>query len=386
MVLFGAIYGLPLCSVKEYHEKFLWTKTGGHPMIMFWRTALIHHRLAAAIGHRVSSDARGSEAELIPSNLCNVPGRSGRWNGETWVVASKHHPLDIKCDVVVDVSLNLNKSIHKGNQIQHTLDKSHTHTHTRKNLSYIIWSAFFSPWKTVVFSTFCFRTLFWMDPQPHVCSNRCIETREDQLSSQDLIDLIGAAGHLGGKLHMMTRALADQLEPRSSDGRMEDWQRMHVEISTFACRLLILWSWKMKSLFQLVFYVVSVKQRQYWHHIFSWIFQLCCGSWHTPPPPTKIQGTAMLSNTSLVQICLHLGALQMFPHRLAATLDLILPARLQEQQCQPQVAWGRTGGKFHQARMAVPTSPKIERSHHQSRVISVNSGYWKLSASFQKNQ
>lgn len=54
----------------------------GHPMIMFWRTALIHHRLAAAIGHRVSGDARGSQAKLIPSNLCNVPGR---WNGELWV-------------------------------------------------------------------------------------------------------------------------------------------------------------------------------------------------------------------------------------------------------------------------------------------------------------
>ena len=44
----------------------------------------------------------------------------------------------------------------------------------------------------------------------------------------------------------------------------------------------------------------------------------------------------MLPNTSLVQVCLHLGALNMFPHRLAATLDLVLPARLQEQQCHPQ--------------------------------------------------
>lgn len=29
-----------------------------------------------------------------------------------------------------------------------------------------------------------------------------------------MIDLIGASGQLGGKLHMMTRALADRLEPR----------------------------------------------------------------------------------------------------------------------------------------------------------------------------
>ena len=40
--------------------------------------------------------------------------------------------------------------------------------------------------------------------------------KDSQLSAQDLIDLIGAAGRLGGRLHMMTRALADQLEPRNS--------------------------------------------------------------------------------------------------------------------------------------------------------------------------
>ncbi|CAE7243410.1 slx1 [Symbiodinium sp. CCMP2592] len=34
------------------------------------------------------------------------------------------------------------------------------------------------------------------------------------LSPQDLIDLIGAAGSLGGRLHMMTRAFSNQLEPR----------------------------------------------------------------------------------------------------------------------------------------------------------------------------
>ena len=56
-----------------------------------------------------------------------------------------------------------------------------------------------------------------MDPQPKSLQQPGTATREDQLSSQDLIDLIGAAGHLGGKLHMMTRALADQLEPRSSE-------------------------------------------------------------------------------------------------------------------------------------------------------------------------
>lgn len=129
-------------------------------------------------------------------------------------VASKHHPLDIKCDVVVDVSLNLNKSIHKGNQIQHT------HTHKKIFLT-SFGVLFFVPLKSsrfFFFSIFCFSyVVFWMDPQPKRLQQRCIETREDQLSSQDLIDLIGAAGHLGGKLHMMTRALADQLEPRSSE-------------------------------------------------------------------------------------------------------------------------------------------------------------------------
>ncbi|CAK8986063.1 unnamed protein product [Durusdinium trenchii] len=66
-----------------------------------------------------------------------------------------------------------------------------------------------------------------------------------------MIDLIGASGQLGGKLHMMTRALADRLEPR----------------------------------------------------------------------------TAMLPNKSLVQLCSHFGALNMFPHRLAAALDTVLSQR-----------------------------------------------------------
>lgn len=88
----------------------------------------------------------------------------------------------------------------------------------------------------------------------------------------------------------------------------------------------------------------------------------------TPSPPKKIQGTAMLSNTSLVQICLHLGALNMFPHRLAATLDLILPARLQEQQCQPQVGKDRWEASTKHA-WQCPHPEKLERSHHQSSQI-----------------
>eukprot|EP00747_Dinoflagellata_sp_TGD_P210658 gnl/TRDRNA2_/TRDRNA2_83919_c0_seq1.p1 gnl/TRDRNA2_/TRDRNA2_83919_c0~~gnl/TRDRNA2_/TRDRNA2_83919_c0_seq1.p1 ORF type:complete len:660 (-),score=111.72 gnl/TRDRNA2_/TRDRNA2_83919_c0_seq1:49-1995(-) len=35
-----------------------------------------------------------------------------------------------------------------------------------------------------------------------------------ELSAKELIELIGASGRLGGRLHMMTRALADQLEPQ----------------------------------------------------------------------------------------------------------------------------------------------------------------------------
>lgn len=37
----------------------------------------------------------------------------------------------------------------------------------------------------------------------------------DELNPQHLIDLIGAAGRLGGRLHMMTRALANRLEPQT---------------------------------------------------------------------------------------------------------------------------------------------------------------------------
>ncbi|CAE7314950.1 slx1 [Symbiodinium natans] len=76
------------------------------------------------------------------------------------------------------------------------------------------------------------------------------------LSPQDLIDLIGAAGSLGGRLHMMTRALSNQLEPS------------------------------------------------------------------LPELPTS----------SLVQLCSHLGALNMFPQRLAAALEEALAVRL---RCEP---------------------------------------------------
>ncbi|CAE8621780.1 unnamed protein product [Polarella glacialis] len=77
-------------------------------------------------------------------------------------------------------------------------------------------------------------------------------TAASVLSPQDLIDLIGAAGRLGGRLHMMTRALADRLEP------------------------------------------------------------------HTPELPTS----------SLVQLCGHLGSLEMFPSKLAAALEALLPERM----------------------------------------------------------
>eukprot|EP00439_Symbiodinium_sp_Y106_P048503 s2023_g6.t1 len=75
------------------------------------------------------------------------------------------------------------------------------------------------------------------------------------LSPQDLIDLIGAAGSLGGRLHMMTRAFSNQLEPRM------------------------------------------------------------------PELPTS----------SLAQLCSHLGALNMFPQRLTATLEHVLAERLSQE-------------------------------------------------------
>ncbi|CAJ1412533.1 unnamed protein product [Effrenium voratum] len=81
-------------------------------------------------------------------------------------------------------------------------------------------------------------------------------SRMQDLSSQDLIDLIGAAGSLGGRLHMMTRALANELEPRVEE----------------------------------------------------------------------------LPNRSIVQLCSHLGALKMFPHRLVAALEPLLCERFKRQQ------------------------------------------------------
>lgn len=74
------------------------------------------------------------------------------------------------------------------------------------------------------------------------------------LAGRDLVDLIGAAGTLGGRLHMMTRALSDQLEPQ------------------------------------------------------------------VPSLPAAL----------LVTLCSHLGALEMFPQRLAVALEEALPTRVPE--------------------------------------------------------
>ncbi|OLP97996.1 Structure-specific endonuclease subunit SLX1-like [Symbiodinium microadriaticum] len=82
------------------------------------------------------------------------------------------------------------------------------------------------------------------------------------LSPQDLIDLIGAAGSLGGRLHMMTRAFSNQLEPRM------------------------------------------------------------------PELPTS----------SLAQLCSHLGALNMFPQHLAATLENVLAERLNQEPLEASSA------------------------------------------------
>lgn len=106
-------------------------------------------------------------------------------------VASKHHPLDIKCDVVVDVSLNLNKSIHKGNQIQHT--------HTKRSFLHHLECFFLFLWKAVVFFSFLFfvfRTLSsgWIHSQ-NVCSNvaskpeRTNSVRKILLTSLVLLDI-----------------------------------------------------------------------------------------------------------------------------------------------------------------------------------------------------
>ncbi|CAE8646138.1 unnamed protein product [Polarella glacialis] len=88
-------------------------------------------------------------------------------------------------------------------------------------------------------------------------------TAASVLSPQDLIDLIGAAGRLGGRLHMMTRALADRLELS-----MAELERIAEGLEP-----------------------------------------------HTPELPTS----------SLVQLCGHLGSLEMFPSKLAAALEAVTP-------------------------------------------------------------
>lgn len=90
------------------------------------------------------------------------------------------------------------------------------------------------------------------------------------LGAEDLVDLIGAAGRLGGRLHMMTRALADELELR------------------------------------------------------------------TPQLPTP----------SLVRLCTHLGALEMFPQRLAAALEEALPARVPELSPREHLQLLRASGRL----------------------------------------
>uniref|UniRef100_A0A7S4QZ47 RAP domain-containing protein n=1 Tax=Alexandrium monilatum TaxID=311494 RepID=A0A7S4QZ47_9DINO len=90
------------------------------------------------------------------------------------------------------------------------------------------------------------------------------------LSPEDLVDLIGAAGRLGGRLHMMTRALADELE----------LQAQHL--------------------------------------------------------PTRL----------LLRLCVHLGALEMFPQRLAAVLEEALPSRVHELTTQEQLQLLRVSGRL----------------------------------------
>eukprot|EP00929_Paragymnodinium_shiwhaense_P030815 TRINITY_DN17391_c0_g2_i1.p1 TRINITY_DN17391_c0_g2~~TRINITY_DN17391_c0_g2_i1.p1 ORF type:complete len:659 (-),score=155.80 TRINITY_DN17391_c0_g2_i1:33-2009(-) len=78
----------------------------------------------------------------------------------------------------------------------------------------------------------------------------------DELSSEDIIDLIGATGKLGGRLHMMTRALCDHVTPQVSQ----------------------------------------------------------------------------LPMSLLIKLCRHLGALEMFPQRVAAALEEELSQRLQPRR------------------------------------------------------
>merc|ERR1719491_2768489 len=97
-----------------------------------------------------------------------------------------------------------------------------------------------------------------------------VGTTDADLAAADLVDLIGAAGKLGGRLHMMTRALADRLEPK--------------------------------------------------------VFAL----------PADM----------LVTLCAHLGALEMFPQRLAGALEEALPGRLAELRSHELLRLLRAAGRL----------------------------------------
>eukprot|EP00927_Polykrikos_kofoidii_P062631 TRINITY_DN57434_c0_g1_i1.p1 TRINITY_DN57434_c0_g1~~TRINITY_DN57434_c0_g1_i1.p1 ORF type:complete len:620 (-),score=65.32 TRINITY_DN57434_c0_g1_i1:88-1947(-) len=90
------------------------------------------------------------------------------------------------------------------------------------------------------------------------------------LESADIVDLIGAAGRLGGRLHMMTRALTDQLEPQVS--------RLPVHL--------------------------------------------------------------------LVRLCSHLGALEMFPQRVASALERELPQRIDDMSSEDLLELLRASGRL----------------------------------------
>jgi len=95
-------------------------------------------------------------------------------------------------------------------------------------------------------------------------------SEEESIGAEDMIDLVGAAGKLGGRLHMMTRALTDRLEPRA------------------------------------------------------------------PHLPVR----------SIVRLCSHLGALEIFPERMASALEAVLPAKVSELDCHEQLLLLRAAGRL----------------------------------------
>jgi len=65
-------------------------------------------------------------------------------------------------------------------------------------------------------------------------------------------------------------------------------------------------------------------------------------------------GASSLPNKSLVQLCSHLGGLNMFPQRLVAAMDVVLSQRMQALQFRAYASCFMFSGTHASALMAKP--------------------------------